>query len=239
MRARFAQFWRQGIGSVFVVAALTLVVPHAGSAADAQAKTASPAGDPNDPANMAVLTLPDMSMGKQDAPLNVVEYASMTCPHCAHFDMEVFPELKKNYIDTGKVYYVFREFPLDGVALRASMVARCMDKSHFFAFVDELFRKQIVWANPDLWNDKNKSLDEKFTPLAEMAKAESGMTRADFDKCLANKDLMEQIALQAKRGSDVFNVPGTPAVYLDGKLLINTQTFDGVEADLKKALEEK
>ena len=237
MRTRLALFWRWGFGSAFLAAALILGIPHAGSAADAPAKTVSPPADPNDPAKMTVLNLPDMSMGKQNAPLNIVEYASMTCPHCAHFDMEVFPELKKNYIDTGKVYYVFREFPLDGVALRASMIARCMDKSHFFSFVDKLFRKQIVWANPELWNDKKKSLEEKFTPLAEMAKAESGMTRADFDKCLANKDLMEQIALQAKRGTDVFNVPGTPAVYLDGKLLINTQTFDGVDADLKKALQ--
>ena len=237
MHARLARLWRRGFGPVFIVAALIFLAPHAGPAfADASAKTASPSGDS---ADVAVLNLPDMAMGKQDAPLNIVEYASMTCPHCAHFDMEVFPELKKNYIDTGKVYYVFREFPLDGVALRASMIARCMDKGHFFAFVDELFRKQIVWANPDLWNDKDKSLEEKFTPLAEMAKAESGMTRAEFDKCIGDKGLMEQIALQAKRGSDVFNVPGTPAVYLDGKLLINTQTFDDVDTDLKKALQEK
>ncbi len=177
-----------------------------------------------------------MTLGKQNAPLNIIEYASMTCPHCAHFDMEVFPELKKNYIDTGKVFYVFREFPLDGVALRASMVARCMDKSHFFPFIDKLFRNQIVWAKPELWNDKDKSIEEKLTPLADMAKAESGMTREQFDKCVNDKGMMTQITLQAQRGNDVFNVPGTPAVYLNGRLLINTATFEGVEEDLKKEL---
>ena len=180
--------------------------------------------------------LPDMTLGKQTAPINIIEYASMTCPHCAHFDETVFPELKKDYIDTGKVYYVFREFPLDGVALRASMVARCMDKKHFFPFIHTLFHTQLTWANPDNWNDEKKSIDDKQTPMATIAKQQGGLSREQFDKCVANNTLREQIAQQAQRGADVFQVPGTPAVYVNGKLFAEAASYEALDAHLKELL---
>ncbi len=237
MRVRMTCFLRPGMIAGLAVTAVLLIGANGPSshAATSAPPQSSPAAAKKDP----VLTLPDMTLGKKDAPINVIEYASMTCPHCAHFDMDVFPQLKKNYIDTGKVYYVFREFPLDGVAFRASMVARCMDKKHFFPFIDKLFRNQIAWANPKDWNDKNKSLEDKMTPLAKMAKQESGMTRAEFDKCVNDKSMQQQIALQAARGDQVFKVPGTPAVYIDGKLLVNFQSYESVDEELQKALKQK
>ena len=93
--------------------------------------------------------LPDMVMGNDKAPVTVIEYASMTCSHCAHFQETTFPELKKRYIDTGKVRYIFREFPLDSLAAAAFMLARCAgkdDKDKYFALVDTLFRQQRQWA---------------------------------------------------------------------------------------------
>jgi protein-disulfide isomerase len=215
--------WRRVLAAaVLTLLALSSPVSAAESAAD---PTAAPLPD--------VDPLPDMSLGQQTAPINIIEYASMTCPHCAHFDEVVFPELKKNYIDTGKVYYVFREFPLDGVALRASMVARCMDKSHFFDFIHTLFRTQAVWATPEIWNDEKKSLDDKMTPMATVAKEQGNLSRAQFDKCVTDDTLRAQIALQAQRGSDVFNVPGTPAVYIDGRLFAQSSSYEALDAYLK------
>lgn len=91
-------------------------------------------------------SLPDKILGSADAPVTVVEYASMTCGHCANFHMNTYPHLKKEYIDTGKVRFIFREFPLDPVALAAFMLARCMPEDKYFDTVDTLFEKQRTWA---------------------------------------------------------------------------------------------
>jgi protein-disulfide isomerase len=180
--------------------------------------------------------LPDMTLGDPKAPVKIIEYASMTCPHCAHFDATVFPEIKKTYIDTGKVFYTFREYPLDGIALRASMVARCVGPDRFFSFVHGLFHTQLVWANPDLWSNEKKTIDEKFGPLATMAKEQAGMSRDDFDACIKNETLMQQITMQAKRGLDDFKVSGTPALYINGEAFAEFGSFDKVDAKLKEVL---
>src|SRR5439155_18141168 len=99
---------------------------------------------------MAELMLPgplgDNSLGSPDAPVTIVEYASMTCPHCAHFHETAFPELKKKYIDTGKVRFIFREFPLDSLALAGSMLARCAGTDRFFPMIETLFAQQKEWV---------------------------------------------------------------------------------------------
>ena len=118
--------------------------------------------------------LPEMAMGDDKAPVTVIEYASMTCPHCAHFQETTFPELKKRYIDTGKVRYIFREFPLDSLAAAAFMLARCAgknDKDKYFALVDTLFRQQRTWA-----------VEKPLPPLLAIAK-QAGLHRADL-QCL-------------------------------------------------------
>src|SRR5687768_5061793 len=88
----------------------------------------------------------DMALGKPDAPVTVIEYASMTCPHCAHFHAETLKAFKEKYVDTGKVRLIFREFPFDGLALRASMLARCAGAERYFPMLDVLFQQQNQWT---------------------------------------------------------------------------------------------
>ena len=206
------------------------------SNAPATAEGGSSSGDSVLGKKQEVTQLPDMTLGDPNAPIKIIEYASMTCPHCAHFDATVFPELKKNYIDTGKVFYTFREYPLDGVALRAAMVARCVGPDRFFSFLHGLFHTQIVWANPEVWNDEKKTVDEKFNALATMAQEQAGMSRADFDACIKNETLMQQITAQEKRGQDEYKVNGTPAVYINGKAFEAVGSFDSLDARLKELL---
>jgi protein-disulfide isomerase len=151
--------------------------------------------------------LPDMVMGKENAPVTIVEYASMTCPHCAHFQETTFPELKKRYIDTGKVRYIFREFPLDSLAAAAFMLARCAsekDPSRYFAMVDTLFAKQDTWA-----------VQHPLPPLLTIAK-QAGFTEESFKACLANQKILDGIESVRQRAIDAFQVKSTPTFFING-----------------------
>jgi protein-disulfide isomerase len=152
--------------------------------------------------------LPDMAMGSDKAPVTIVEYASMTCPHCAHFDEVTFPEIKKRYIDTGKVRFIFREFPLDNLAAAAFMLARCAgetDSNKYFALVDTLFRQQNQWA-----------VQQPIPPLKAIAK-QAGFTEASFNACLANQKILDSIESVRQRAVDAFKVKSTPTFFVNGK----------------------
>lgn len=151
--------------------------------------------------------LPEMSMGNDKASVTVIEYASMTCPHCAHFQEVTFPELKKRYIDTGKIRYIFREFPLDGLATAAFMLARCAgekDSSRYFALVDTLFRQQRQWA-----------VEKPIPPLLAISK-QAGFTEQTFNACLANQKLLEGVESIRQRATDKFKVGSTPTFFING-----------------------
>jgi protein-disulfide isomerase len=151
--------------------------------------------------------LPDMVMGDDKAPVTIVEYASMTCPHCAHFQEATFPDLKKRYIDTGKVRYIFREFPLDSLATAAFMLARCSgetDKNKYFAMVDTLFRQQRQWA-----------VEKPLPPLLALAK-QAGFTEKTFNDCLSNQKLLENIEKIRGQAVDQFKVESTPTFFING-----------------------
>ena len=152
-------------------------------------------------------TLPDMAMGDDKAPVTVIEYASMTCSHCAHFQEATFPELKKRYIDTGKVRYIFREFPLDSLAAAAFMLARCTgqdDKTKYFALVDTLFRQQRTWA-----------VEKPLAPLLAIAK-QAGFTQQTFDACLSNQKILDGIENMRDRAAKEFKVESTPTFFING-----------------------
>jgi protein-disulfide isomerase len=154
---------------------------------------------------MAPEALPDMVMGDAKAPVTIIEYASMTCPHCAHFHETTYPELKKKYIDTGKVRFIFREFPLDPIAAGASMLARCADKDKFFPMIETLFQLQRQWA-----------VEKPIPPLMAIAK-QAGFTEQSFNACISNKKMLDQIQAEQKRASDKFGVNSTPTIFVNGK----------------------
>lgn len=174
--------------------------------------------------------LPDMTMGKADAPVTIVEYASMTCPHCAHFQDTTFPELKKRYIDTGKVHYILREFPLDPLAAAAFMLARCAgkdDSSRYFAMVDTLFRQQQQWA-----------VQKPIPPLLAIAK-QAGFTEASFKECLANQDLLDNIEKVRQRAIDKFKVHSTPTFFINGTEHDGALTIESMAKLIDAKLSEK
>src|SRR5215471_14450753 len=141
----------------------------------------------------------DRILGKPDAPITIIEYASLTCPHCAHFANDVLPELKAKWIDTGKVKLVLRDFPLDEPALRAAMVARCAPPEKFYGFVDTFFKAQEEWA---VARDPKAALQR----LAQLG----GMSKKDFEACLANKDAENKIVESRLVASQQLNVDSTP-----------------------------
>jgi protein-disulfide isomerase len=153
--------------------------------------------------------LPDLTLGPADAKVTVVEYASMTCGHCAHFTKDVWPEFKKKYVDSGKVYYVFREFPLDNLAAAASMLARCAGGDKTFPLIEVLFEKQAEWAFVE---------GNPVPKLFEIAK-QAGFTQEAFDKCLTDQKLLDNITAGRTRGSEVFGVSATPTFFINGKRL--------------------
>ena len=169
----------------------------------------APKVDPDVATLMEEGPLEDIVMGKADAPNTIVEYASMTCPHCANFYNDVFPEVKEKYIDTGKARFVFREFPLDGLAVAASMLARCAGNDRFYPMVDGLFETQETWAVP------GEDGKQKLLLIAKQA----GFTQEAFDKCLGDKELFEKIVEVRTRGHEKFGVDATPSFFVNGKRL--------------------
>lgn len=165
--------------------------------------------------------LGEKTLGPADAPVSVVEYASMSCPHCAHFDMTTFDAFKLKYIDSGKVRYVFREFPLNAPAYAVAMLARCAPADRFFDVVHTYFRSQEQWlAGGDL----------KANILVKAK--DFGFTEQTFDACLANQALFTAINEVRDRGS-AFGVQATPTFFINGKKYEGALTLE----DLDKAIE--
>jgi len=165
--------------------------------------------DPDVSALMAPGPLPDIVIGSADAPTTIVEYASMTCPHCAQFQTEVFPELKTKYIDAGKVKYMLREFPLDNLAAAAFMLARCAGDDRYYPMVDAMFSTQESWAVP------GADGKERLLQIARQA----GMSKEQFDKCLDDQDLFKKIVETRSIAHDKFQVDSTPTFFINGKRL--------------------
>jgi protein-disulfide isomerase len=170
--------------------------------------------------------LGDKIQGNANAPVTIIEYASLTCPHCAHFHSTVYPSLKKNYIDTGKVRFVFREFPRDPVDVGAFMLARCAPGDRYFPLVDVLFDQQQNWA---FTRDAVKQL----LTIAKQA----GFTEDSFNKCLEDKKLAEELRNVGRRAYEKFKVDSTPTVFINGEVFRGEMTpagFDKALAPLTK-----
>ncbi len=155
---------------------------------------------------MMPMPLKDLPIGKDDAPITVIEYASMTCPHCAEFQKVTFPKLKSDYVDTGKARYILREFPLDPLATAAFMVARYAGDDKRNAVVDLLF------ANQDKWVYVDKQVDGMTKLLTQ-----AGITKDQIDKCLADKQLYDNVNKMRDIGADTFKIDSTPTFFINGR----------------------
>ena len=167
---------------------------------------------------MAEGPLPDMIIGAEDAPITMIEYASMTCIHCANFHTEIYPALKEKYIDTGKVRLVFREFPLDRLAAAASMLGRCLDEGKFFPFIDAMFTQRNTWVVSG----------DAIKPLFAIVR-QAGFTQETFTQCLTNQELLDGVVAMRKRGGEVFGVDSTPTFFINGEKTTGVQSLEALE----------
>lgn len=177
---------------------------------------------------MAPGELADITIGNKDAKVTIVEYSSMSCPHCAAFHKTVLPKLKEKYIDTGKVLLVFREFPLNEIAVAVSMLTRCAgDNDKTAALVEVYFEHQENWLI-------RGNAEPKLLELAKQA----GFTQESFTKCLENADLYNNLVKQRDLASKEFGVSRTPSFFVNGKALagniMDVETFAKVIDPLLK-----
>jgi protein-disulfide isomerase len=172
-------------------------------------------------------SLPDMGLGPANAPVTITEYASMTCPHCADFNEKVFPKIKSEYIDSGKIRYVFREFPLDIKAAAGSMLARCIakdDAPKYFAVIDLLFKQQNDWVV--------KNTTETLTRIGKQA----GLSQQQVEDCLKDQALLDKIAADQKFAADVLKVNSTPTFFINGEMIKGDTRFEEFDKRIKSLL---
>jgi protein-disulfide isomerase len=173
------------------------------------------------------MSLPDMALGPANASVTITEYASMTCPHCAAFNEAVFPKIKSEYIDSGKVRYVFREFPLDIKAAAGSMLARCIakdDSGKYFTVIDLLFKQQNDWVM--------KNTTETLTRIGKQA----GLSQQAVEDCLKDQALLDKIAADQKYASDVLKVDSTPTFFINGERIRGETSFEEFDKRIKSLL---
>ncbi|MGE4314427.1 MAG: DsbA family protein, partial [Pseudobdellovibrionaceae bacterium] len=157
------------------------------------------------PAAEKIVTLPTRSLGSETAPITVTEFSSLTCSHCASFHTETFPEIRKNYIDTGKVRFIFRELPLNKPALDASQILRCLPEDQYVSFMQLLFETQDKWAFEDNYMDK----------LKQNAKL-AGMSDEAFDKCMGDENIRAGLMTNIQEAGKLYQINSTPSFLING-----------------------
>lgn len=169
----------------------------------------------------------EKSIGRADAPVTVIEYSSLTCPHCAAFHRETLPLIKRDYIDTGKVRIVFWDFPLGNLAMAAAMVARCSG-NNYISMIDALFRSQETWSRSDT----------PFDAIAGIARL-SGMSVDDLENCLDDEALLKALQAKASHASQALGVDSTPTFFIEGKKVPGNLPYEDFQDLLNKALAKK
>jgi protein-disulfide isomerase len=183
-----------------------LLIALASFAALAQARASDLAAAPAQVAAAPAIRPDDMVMGKADAPITVIEYASLTCPHCADFETKTFPQVKKDWIDTGKVRFVYRDFPFDPVALKAHIVAHCGDPDRFFGFIEVFYAQQHSWLKSDP--------DQAVAALSQLTKI-GGVSEAQVQACLKD-DKLSKLVVGNRQAGDEAGVDSTPTFFING-----------------------
>jgi protein-disulfide isomerase len=171
-------------------------------------------------------SLPDMALGHADAKVTIVEYAAPTCPHCARFNKDVFPKIKSEYIDTGKIRYVFRNFPLNIKDLACEMLARTIandDAAKYFAVVDIMFQQQ-------------NQLVEKTGDTLKLIGRQAGLSTQAVEDCLKDQAMQDKIAAVQKYAEDVLKVDGTPTFFVNGEMIVGETAFEEFDKRIKSLL---
>jgi protein-disulfide isomerase len=172
------------------------------------------------------VSLPDMSIGSRNAPITIIDYSSMTCSHCAHFEQGTLPRLKSTYIDTGYVRFVFREFPLDNNAFGASMLARCIandDPGRYFGAIDTLFKQQDQLVN----NAMN---------TLRWVGEQSGMSESAIDSCLKDQDLYGKLVADEKIAQNMVKIDSTPTFIINGRTYKGYMSFEQMDGIIRSQL---
>lgn len=172
------------------------------------------------------VSLPDMALGPANARVTIIEYASLTCPHCADFNRDVFPKIKSEYIDTGKVRYVFREFPRNPSDAAGSMLARRIAKDNcgkYFAIVDILFRQQNVFL-------------EKTVETLKLVGKQAGLSQQAFEDCFKDQALIDKLTADREFAVKVLKVRGTPTFFINGEMFEGDNSFEEFEKRIKPLL---
>ncbi len=187
----------------------------------------SPAWGPAVPIAGAMVpaAYPERTLGSKDAKVTLYEYASFTCPHCARWEKNTFEKLKTAYIDTGKVRFIYRDYPLDQLAYSVAVIARCVPENNYFSFVQALFKSQDQWA----------ASDTPMTQVKQMA-ALVGLSGTAVDACLKNKDLIDQMETIRKQAEEQLQIDSTPSFIVAGYKKSGEISFEVFAKELDAAL---
>ena len=164
-------------------------------------------------------------LGDKNAPVEVIEYASLTCPHCAAFHNGPWPKLKKEYVDTGKIKLIYRDFPTDQLALAASMVAKCAPENRYFSMIELMYRTQDKWR-------RAKNPHEALSNIGRLA----GMSPATVEACMNNQAVFDGVMKQRNEGHENFNIEATPTLIVNGKKIEGGLTLEEFRVEFDKAL---
>ena len=192
-----------GVVAIAVIAlGVAAYLVFAGGGSQNSATTAGPMA--------IILSKDDRTLGSKTAPLTVLEYAAPTCPHCAHFDMDIFPQFKKDYIDTGKVFFIFRVFPLNPADVAAEAMARCLPEDNYFQFLDLLYRNQPKW-------DPEYQVPDVHAGLVYMGKI-AGMSAQKVDSCISDQAMQKRIQDVGADAQTRYGIDSTPSFVANGQV---------------------
>jgi len=174
--------------------------------------------------NIIDVSLEELSLGDPNAPITIIEYASMTCSHCAEFHNKTYPDLKKNHIDTGEVKFIFREFPLDKLAMATSMLARCVDNEISMAFIEILFKNRDRWISENALNE-----------LKNFSK-QAGLDSNEFDACLNNQQLLDDLIAGKEKAIEDYKINSTPSFIINGEVVSGNKPYSFFKSKIEEIL---
>jgi protein-disulfide isomerase len=170
--------------------------------------------------------LEERSLGADDAPVTMIEYSSLTCPHCAEFHANTLPKIKEQYVTPGKLRLVYRDFPLDPLATAAAMLPHCVEPNRYFGLLDALFRSQSTWA-------RSQEPAKELERLSRFA----GLSPAAFQACINNKELLQAIQQRAEAARREYEITSTPTFIVDGKKIVGATRFEEFQKVIEQQLE--